>query len=443
MRITLFHNSYRIRGGEEQTVDFESRLLAGAGHDVHRHELSNERTFARPRLAAAVSAWKAAWNRSSYHAVREILKTVRPDVSHVHNWFPLLSPSIYAAHRDLGIPVVQSLHNYRLGCAAGTLLRDGQVCEQCISGDTRAAVRHRCYRGSATQTRVWCRVMGRGWSEGTFASMVDAYIAPSEVVRRKHVEMGLPADLIHVLPHACDDPLRSRPGGALRSRRDRSAGAVYVGRLVPEKGVDTLVQAWRGVDAPLRVIGRGPEESRLRAMASDLPHVEFLGEQPHDVVMRELQRTALLVFPSRWNEPFGLGIIEAMACGTPVLATRMGAAPELVKDGVTGVLIDPHDPVAMRRAASGLLSRDEDRERMGINARRRYLRCFTPDRHLESLEDLFSSLCGSGPVGARPRLRAAAIETTPELRTATCSWLMPGVHRTGAGEPAPTLASSG
>jgi glycosyltransferase involved in cell wall biosynthesis len=391
VRITLFHNTYRIRGGEERTVDFETDLLTEAGHEVRRYEVSNEVVFGRPRLAAATSVLRAAWNRESYRAVRKYLEEVRPDVSHVHNWFPLLSPSIYAAHHHQNVPVVQTLHNYRLGCAAGTFLRDGRTCELCMGGDLRPAIRNRCYRDSAVQTQVWCRVMGRGWSQGTFESMVDAYIAPSKVVARKHAEMGLPSDRIHVVHHACDDPQPTMTEADIRARLSGARGAVFVGRLSPEKGVDTLVEAWRGLDVPLRIVGTGPEEERLRALAGDQPSIEFLGELPHAAVIDELRRAGMLVFPSRWDEPFGLAIIEAMACGTPVIATNRGAAPELVNDRVTGLLVPSDDPAALRNAALYTARTTQHRVEMGVYARSWYRMRFAPEIHRRTLENVFAT----------------------------------------------------
>jgi len=383
VRIAILHNVYGIRGGEERTVEFEHALLEAAGHDVHRYEVRNEDVLRGWNPAALGAALRAPWNRESYRRVRRWLEECRPDVMHVHNWFPLLSPSVYAAGRDLGIPVVQTLHNYRLGCASGLLLRDGRVCELCIKGNRRPAMRHGCYRGSSIQTSVWAKVMQRGWSREVFSSLVDAYIAPSRIVAEKHVEMGLPADRVHVIQHACDDPF------AGKETRPTGSGAIFVGRLMREKGVDTLIRAWRGIDHPLKIVGTGTEENEFQELASDLPQVKFLGFREHDEVLRLIGDSAFLIFPSRWLEPFGLGMIEAMAGARPVVATRIGAAAELVEDGVNGLLVPPDNPRRLAEAAGRLLQDPGLCRGMGRSARRRYLDRFTPEIHRDALVRLY------------------------------------------------------
>jgi glycosyltransferase involved in cell wall biosynthesis len=391
MRVALFHNQYRVRGGEERTVDFEHELLEGAGHRVKRLEVSNEEVFGASRIQAAGAAIRAPWNRQSYRVARRFLEDYQPDVSHVHNWFPLLSPSVYAAHRDVGVPVVQTLHNYRLGCAAGTFLRDGKSCEKCLAGNRTWAVRHRCYRGSALMSSVWARVMDRGWTRESFRGLVDAYIAPSRVIARTHVEMGLPEDRIHLIPHACIDPFERLPHLRRQANRGSQGGGIFVGRLFPEKGVDVLLRAWRDVDAPLRIVGTGSEEDRLRKLESS-SRVSWLGQLSHDDVLQNVVNSDFLIFPSRWKEPFGLGMIEAMACGRPVIASRIGAATELVEDGVNGILVPPNDDRALTDAAARLVSDHELRDRLGAGARKTFECRFAPSEHLRAIEQLFRGL---------------------------------------------------
>jgi glycosyltransferase involved in cell wall biosynthesis len=233
---------------------------------------------------------------------------------------------------------------------------------------------------------MWRRVMDRGWGRGTFRDLVDGYLAPSGFVAQRHVEMGLPAERIHVVPNACADPWAR--GGEARD----GEGAIYAGRLVPEKGVDVLVEAWRGVRAPLTIVGTGPEEPALRRAAADLPHVRFTGLLPHDRTQQAIADASLLVFPSRWFEPFGLGIIEAMACGKAVVASRLAGPAEIVEDGVTGLLVPPGDADALRDAARGLLA-DADRLRaLGAAGRQRYLAAYSPAAHLQYLERIFDRL---------------------------------------------------
>ena len=393
MKIALIHNAYTIRGGEERTVAFERALLERAGHDVCIYEVHNTDLHGSP-VRAARTALSAPWSRRSYRAVRAFLERERPDIGHVHNWFPSISPSVYAAHHDAGIPVVQTLHNYRLGCARGTYLRNGQHCDLCVTESRMHAVRNRCYRDSAVQSGVWCRVMGRAWGNGTFQRGVDAYIAPSQVVAEQHLAMGLPADRMHVIPHACEDP------GDLANDRGARDGALYVGRLVPEKGVETAIAAWRDIQMPLRIIGTGPSESELRRAAAGQSHIEFLGERSHAEVLEAMKRARLLVFPSRWDEPFGLTIIEAMACGTPILASHTGAVPELLTGSGGGWCVPPGNVDALHRMAGALSLSPTVLGEAGQRARVHWEQRFAPDRHRERLLRVFEDVRRAHAEGA-------------------------------------------
>ena len=391
MRTALFHNDYAIAGGEERTVDLEDEFLTMAGHHVARFDVLNDRVFGCFDLDTLQSGVRASWNPALYRAIRDFLTESRPDVAHVHNWFPLLSPSAYSAFHDAGVPVVQTLHNFRLGCAAGRMLRDGKNCDLCIGGDRRPAVHNSCYRGSRLQSRVWKGVMDRGWSTGLFQSLVDAYIAPSEVVATQHRRMGIPADLLTVLPHACIDPippaeLGGEPTWPVASDRN---GAVYAGRLAPEKGVTTLLEAWAGLDAPLDIMGSGPLDDQVRAQASDLPAVRFRGQLPHADVFPVIANAGFFVSPTEWLEPTGVGIIEAMACGRPVIASDIGAVSEIVEDGYNGLLVSPGDVSALRAAVTSLQKNHALRGALGRNARRTWRKRYRPERHSEELVKLF------------------------------------------------------
>ena len=385
MRIALFHNRYRHHGGEDTVVDLQEQSLRQAGHEVSALILRNDELRG---LGAARAALEVAWSQSGYQQALEHLLRTRAEVGHVHNWFPRFSPSIYAAHRDAGVPVVQTLHNYRLGCAAGTYLREGQACFDCRGGERRAALRRGCYRGSRLGSAAWLHTVGRGWREGTFAQ-VDAYVAPSETVKREHVQLGLPAEKIHVIPHACRDP---SPQGLSEARPEQ--GAVFLGRLSPEKGADVLIDAWRGLEAPgpLHLLGEGPERARLEERARGAAGVRFLGQRPPLAAQAAIAQAGVVVLPHRWLEPFGMVVIEAFAAGRPVIATRRGGPAELIRDGVDGLLVPEDDPAALRDALRSLLSSPRRLAAMGRAARARYEAQHQPERHERRLRQLYRSL---------------------------------------------------
>jgi len=392
MRIALFHNYYQIPGGEDQIFELECRALRELGHEVFPFALRNADQLAQAsRLEKARVARDSAHNPRSKEAVQRFLRKNRIDIGHVHNWFPLLSPSIYSAHKKAGVAVVQTLHNYRLGCAKGTFRREGSNCRECLDKSRNAALIHRCYHGSLCGTLAWKHLVDKGWENGVFTQDVDAYLCPSEDVAQAHLRMGLPKPKIHLLPNACEDLAEGeepRPPMA-------KGGALYLGRLTSEKGLGTLIDAWEGCHATLRIAGPGGLEAEaFRARARGNKRISFLGKLGRAEVRRELAASAVLVFPSLWREPFGLGIIESMAAGRPVIASDSGAPAQIIADGKTGLLVPPGDSKALREAVQSLLSDPERLEQMGRAARQRYRELYQPISHARALERIYQRLLG-------------------------------------------------
>ena len=388
MRLGLLHNHYHLRGGEESVLEFEAELLAARGHAVRRFDLFTDDWFHPPRARALTLLWRTAWNRPMAERVRRWIRAEKLEVGHVHNWFPLFSPSVWRAHREEGIPVLQTLHNFRMGCAAGTLTRAGSPCELCLEGDRSHAVRHRCYRGSGLQTRLWKRTIDGMFSAEEAFTDVSMFLAPSRCVAEKHLALGLPAERVKVLPHACPDPLAGREGRAV----DPEAGAVFVGRLSPEKGLDVLLEAWRDLDVPLTLVGTGPMAETVARFAEEHARVRWLRELPRERVFETLESAAFLVAPHLWNEAFGLTTIEAMAGGRAVVASAVGGPAESVVDGTTGRLVAPGDADALRAAVLELHRDPDSLLRLGRAARARYETYFHPRVHAEALESLVGEL---------------------------------------------------
>jgi len=404
MRIALFHNAYRTRGGEDAMVELEAAALEVAGHAVSTLRLENKDLGP---LGMARAAWDASWSGSGYEASVAHLLRARAQVGHVHNWFPRFSPAVYAAHQDLGIPVFQTLHNYRLGCAAGTNLRAGSACHDCTPGDTRPALRHGCYRGSRLQSLVWANTMGTHWDQGTFGK-VDGYFAPSLTVARRHIQLGIPAERIWVVPNACADPWAAQGGP---SAPKASGGALYVGRLSAEKGADVLLKAWRGSSLPLRLVGEGPEQGRLQELAAHAPGASLAGFQAPSQVSQSLADAGVVVLPHRWEEPFGLVVIEAFAAGRPVIASDLGGPAELINHGVEGLLVPAGDPEALARATRDLLCNPARLAAMGRAARATYEERFTPAAHARALLSVFRRrrLPEAGPPAGSPTSAAGRL----------------------------------
>ncbi len=336
-----------------------------------------------------MNRWRVAagtiWSRDSYRTVRRLIRQSRPDVMHCTNTFPLLSPAIYYAARSEGVPVVQSLRNYRLLCPGAYFLRDGKVCEDCL-GKVYAwsALKHACYRDSRSATAVVAAMSTVHRFMGTWTKAVDLFFTPSHFARRKFIEAGFPADKIAMKPNFIDpDP---GPGDG------PTAGALFVGRLSPEKGLETLLTAWRDLGArlPLTIVGDGPMRSIVEQEAAANKAILYQGSCSHAKVLELMGRARCVVVPSIWYETFGRTIIEAFAKGTPVIASRLGCMEELVADGRTGVLFTPGQPTDLIAAVTSFLEAGGDTPRMRRACRQTYLDGYTADRNYEMLLDLYT-----------------------------------------------------
>lgn len=371
MRILLVHERYRERGGEDAAVDAEIAQLRSHGVEVATVIEDNARIAGEGSLGLA---WRTAWSPEGRRAIVEAVRKTRPDLVHVHNFFPLLSPSIHDAVHEAGLPLVQTLHNYRLICPGALLLRDGAPCELCVERRVKwPAIRHGCYRGSPAASAAVATMTGLHHALGTFRRKVDRFIALSPTAARQFVRGGLPPDRVTVIPNAVDDP--GPP--AMEGRR----GALFVGRLSPEKGLGTLLSAWRDIDLPLTVIGDGPEAARLRTVAPQ--NVRFLGQCPPAAVSRAMATAAFLAFPSLCRENLPTVVLEALAHGLPVLASAGGAVDDIVAEGVSGAFAIAGDPASWRDAVSALQGDPALRAMLAAGARAAYRAHYTPERAVE------------------------------------------------------------
>ncbi len=385
MRILLVHNRYREAGGEDAVFEAEAALLRSHGHDVRT--LTADNRSIRPIDAVAVAA-RTLWSRRAHGDVLRAVASFRPHVAHFHNTFPLLSPSVYYACSKAGVPVVQTLHNYRLLCAAATLYRRGGVCEECpAAGTPWPGFLHGCYRGSRPQTAVVAAMLAVHGALRTWDRQVDAYIALTDFARRKFVEGGIPEAKLFVKPNFVD-LARSPAHGT-------GEYALFVGRLSPEKGVTTLLRAWGGLpDIPLFVVGDGPLRREVEAAAarSGGLRVRAMGHRERGEVAALMSGARFLVFPSAWYESFPLVLVEALACGLPVVAARLGAAAEIISDGRTGLHFRPADPGDLAARAAWLWSRPGLCSRMGAEARAEFDRAYAGPRNYGILMGIYEGL---------------------------------------------------
>ena len=412
MTILVVHNRYRFRGGEDSVYESECAMLENAGHRVVRYEKSNADIRERGLLRKIGLAARTVWNPSTVRDVKALIRAEKPDVVHCHNTFPVISPSVYWAAAAEGVPVVQTLHNYRLACLNGYLFRDGAVCEDCLGRAPWRGVCRACYRGSRLQSAAVAAMLLVHRALGTYRRKVSLYVALTDFAKDKFAAAGLPADKIAVKPNALVDPGEERADPSslpIHGKRENSPlgvcrplRVVYVGRLSPEKGVDVLIEAWRrlndggGPDFPectLAVAGSGPEEAALRSLVCESglsETVRFLGNLPRRSAMDAIATSDLLVFPSIWFETFGLTILEAARNGIPALVSKIGSPATLVRDGVTGRFFESGDPASLAAALRDLLSDPERLRKMGEAAREAFERSdCVPERNLAKLLDAY------------------------------------------------------
>lgn len=387
MRVLLAHNFYQLAGGEDVVFEAEAQMLERFGHEVFRYTVDND-------AITHMSSWRSGintlWNRKTYREIAALCRERKPDVAHFHNTFPLMSPSVYYSARRCGVPVVQTLHNFRLVCPNGLFFRDGHVCEDCLGKLlSLPAVRYCCYRGSRAASAVTAEMLAFHRLRGTWTRQIDAYIALTDFGKGKFVEGGLPANKVYVKPHfLAEDPGEGAGDGGF---------ALFAGRLAPEKGLGVLLDAWRSVGArmPLKIVGTGPLEESVGSRAAEIDGVEVLGHVERDSVAELMKSASCLVFPSLAYEGFGLSIIEALAVGLPVIASSHGSGAGLIQDGVTGMLIRCGDAADLAAKVSRAIDEPSLLRGMRPACRQAFLDRFTADSNHEMLMDIYEAARGA------------------------------------------------
>jgi glycosyltransferase involved in cell wall biosynthesis len=379
MRILVLHSRYLsgALSGENRVVDDEILLLREAGHEVFAHllEPSDGNVVTRARLGV-----HALWSLSAAVAVRDLARNWNPDVVHCHNLFPQLSPAVVRAAGD--VPVVMTLHNFRLLCLPATFVRGGEICESCLGKVPWRGVVHRCYRKSALGSGALAASLTLHRRLNSFDA-VDRFLAVSQFVRDRHLRAGFPPERILVKPNfAWPAERRTGPGEYF----------VYLGRLSGEKGVATLLDAWRGIEAPLVIVGDGPEAVQLRGGAPDA--VQFRDAVSPSEAALLLRRARALLLPSICYEGGPRAIVEAYAAGVPVIGSDIGGIPELIEHGVSGFLAAPRDTGSWRSAVNRLLD-DSTSEQLGEDAWLKWSGRYRPEHALHALEEVYSVTAAS------------------------------------------------
>jgi glycosyltransferase involved in cell wall biosynthesis len=388
MKIVVAHSRYRSAApsGENRVVDQETAALAALGHEVELFERRSDDIEGWPAARKAALPAAVVWNGGVRRDLRAVLRANRPDVVHVHNTFPLLSASVLYACRDARVPVVVTLHNYKLACASGDFFRAGAVCHDCAAGNLAGAMRHGCYRNSRAATApvaLAAVAHRRAWR-----TLVAAYACISAAQRDLLRGLELPVQRVFVRHNM----IPARPAAAVPRRPE----VIYAGRLDAAKGVPVLLAGWDRYLATagspglsLVIAGSGPLEDDVRAWAAARPSVRFAGQLAPGACAAAMAAARAVVLPSAWEETFGLAAVEAMALGVAPVAAGHGAFPELITDGVDGMLFRPGDPAALAAAFKLADKNDEIFKEYGAQARKTYEQRFDPQDSLRQLVDIY------------------------------------------------------
>ncbi len=384
MRILSVHNSYQKPGGEDQVFLQEADLLRSQGHEVLLYQASNEQIEGVNRL---VLLRDTIFSKRTYQELSSLMQREKPDVIHVHNTFPLISPGVYYAAKQAGIPVVQTLHNYRLLCPTATLFRDGQVCEECVGKKVPwPGVVHGCYRGSRLATTAAAAMLATHNYRQTWSTNISAYIALTDFARNKFVQGGLPSAKVVVKPNY----LEADPGLG----DGKGNYALFVGRLTAEKGIGTLVEAWQTLrsELPLQIAGDGPLAPLVEQAVKAGAGISWLNWLPRADILERMKHASVLILPSRWYEGFPMILAEAFAVGLPVIASNLGSMSAIVEPGRTGLHFEAGNASGLVDKVRWFRAHPDEAESMRVNARREYESKYTAEVNYAQLLKIYQSV---------------------------------------------------
>lgn len=386
MKILICHNYYRSSApsGEDAVAENEIELLKQKGHDVITYAKYNDDLDDSSLSKKLAIAKNTVWSHSTYNELSSVIKQNSPDIVHFHSIFPQISPSAYKACYDAGVPAIHTLHNYRQICPGALLQRDEKVCELCLHGSIFNSLRYKCYRNSLLATGALTSMIVFNRLIGTYNKYVSQYIALTEFAASRMTLGGVREDLLTIKPNFL--PASPVPGDG------KGNYAVYVGRLSQEKGIRTLIKAWTGINMKLKIIGDGPLKNELTALPeNDLKNIEFLGYLDRDIILEIVSGATFQIVPSEWYEGFPMVLLEAFACGTPVIGSDIGSISEIVVDGETGLKFEPGNSDELKSAIQSLLSNQEHLQQLRISTRNAFDQKYSKDISYNILMNIYNN----------------------------------------------------
>lgn len=362
----------------------EKKLLDNNGQNVKQF-LRDSQNFDYMSLSKKISSIvNIPYNRQIYQDVVRTIKDERPDVAHIHNVFPLISPSVYAALHESNVPIVQTIHNYRFMCPNGQFFVHGHICEDCLSSNFYSAFKKKCFRNSRMLSAVYAISISRMWRTGVIQKYITKYIALNNFVAEKLLASGIPDRKIEI----CGNFIEPLTG----SFSNRKGYILFLGRLSAEKGVKTLLTALSKLDnVRLKIAGSGPEENNLKEYAERrcYNNVDFLGHVSGGNKYKLIAEAQCMIVPSEWYENFPVSVMESLSLGTPVIASNIGGLPDMIEHNVTGLLFTPGSANDLAKSIDSLISDPIRITEMSQQAIETAKKIFSPEQHLNQLVDIY------------------------------------------------------
>jgi len=380
LKILQLHNSYIYKGGEDVVVELENNLLTEYGHSVFQLKRENKKEI-RNFVDKFTIAKNLSYSNYSKELVDKEIKKIRPNIVHVHNFFPLWTTSIFDACIDNNIPIVLTLHNYRTICANGLFFRENKVCEKCLNHSSYYSVLYGCYQNSRFKSIPVAKMITNNRKKNIWESKINRFIVFTNFAKKKYIQANFPKSKISVKPNY--NPTQILP---TTINKDLKKNCIYVGRISEEKGITALLKAWENINFPLKIFGDGPIKHLIN---KNQANITFLGNQPKNIIIAEMQLAKFLIFPTECYEGFPMTILESFASGLPVLASNIGSISEIIKNKYNGILFKPGNIIDLREKINWILSNPDECEKITQNALKEFSIKYSKEKNYELLIKIY------------------------------------------------------
>lgn len=383
MNILLVHNYYKIRGGEDAVFENETAELEKRGHKVIKYVKNNSEIDGYNFIQKILFFPRAIYNFTTVRDLKNILKKEKIDVAHIHNVFPLISPSIYRYLKKKGIKIVQTIHNYRFLCPNGLFFRNGEVCELCKEGAFSNAVKYKCYKESAIFSLLYAAIIKFNYN--TFRRFIDGYIALTEFTKKIFVGADFDENKIYIKGHGLEDKLFAPMTG--------KKYFLYIGRLSKEKGIDFLLECFSKLpDFNLSIAGAYDQNSDYFLTYKSYNNIRFLGFSFGEVKENLIQESTAVIIPSVCYETYSLTLVEAFRAGITVVGSSIGGIPYIINDGVNGELFEPNNFEQFKSKLEKLYNDNDYRNNLNDDARKTFLEKMEFSKNITILEDIYKEI---------------------------------------------------